>query len=95
MTKTDRTAAVEAETRAIGREMWDHLERRQPSIFEGRWWEDRLLSWAMQDESVKVQMFRFVDVLPTSSGLMLMLALTQVLTASSELAVRFNPTGSV
>ena len=30
-----------------------------------RWWDDRILAWAMADESVKVQMFRFIDVLPT------------------------------
>lgn len=55
---------VEAATQKIGRDIWDHLERRQPSIFERRWWDDRILSTAMADESVKVQMFRFVDVLP-------------------------------
>lgn len=57
-------AAVETETQEVGRYLWDHLERRTPSIFERRWWDDRILSWAMADESVKVQMFRFVDVLP-------------------------------
>ena len=60
----DLDAAIEAETQEIGRELWAHLERRSPSIFERRWWDDRILSWAMADESVKVQMFRFVDVLP-------------------------------
>ena len=63
-TKTDLTAAVEAETQKLGRRLWSRLERRTPSIFERRWWDDRILSWAMSDESVKVQMFRFVDVLP-------------------------------
>jgi len=57
-------ARVEAATQEIGRYLWNHLERRTPSIFERRWWDDRILAWAMQDESVKVQMFRFVDVLP-------------------------------
>ena len=33
-------------------------------MLERRWWDDQLLDWAMADESVKVQMFRFVDVLP-------------------------------
>jgi len=61
---SDPTAAVEAATLAIGRQLWEHLERRSPSLFERRWWDDRILSWAMSDESVKVQMFRFVDVLP-------------------------------
>jgi RHH-type proline utilization regulon transcriptional repressor/proline dehydrogenase/delta 1-pyrroline-5-carboxylate dehydrogenase len=55
---------VEAETRAIGDWLQQHSPRRKPSIFERRWWDDRILSWAMADESVKVQMFRFVDVLP-------------------------------
>ncbi|MBW3540080.1 MAG: proline dehydrogenase family protein, partial [Planctomycetes bacterium] len=55
---------IEAETQAVGRHVWEHLERRSPSIFERRWWDDRILSWAMSDEAVKVQMFRFVDVLP-------------------------------
>ncbi|MEZ6146557.1 MAG: proline dehydrogenase family protein [Planctomycetaceae bacterium] len=55
---------VEEETQRIGRELWGHLERRRPSVFERRWWLDHILEWAMHDESVKVQMFRFVDVLP-------------------------------
>ncbi|MFP6765597.1 MAG: proline dehydrogenase family protein, partial [Planctomycetaceae bacterium] len=56
--------SVEARTREIGDWLVAHQQRRQPSIFEKRWWDDRILSWAMADESVKVQMFRFVDVLP-------------------------------
>lgn len=59
------TEAVEALTQEVGRYLWSHLSRRSASIFERRWWDDRILSWAMADESVKVQMFRFIDVLPT------------------------------
>ena len=62
--KTDPTAAVEAATQEIGQSLFSHLHRRTPTVFERRWWDDRILSWAMADESVKVQMFRFVDVLP-------------------------------
>jgi len=58
------SAAVETRTQEIGRELWTHLKRRSPSVFERRWWLDHILEWAMHDESVKVQMFRFVDVLP-------------------------------
>ena len=61
---TDMHSQVEQETQRIGRELWAHLERRRPSVFERRWWLDHILEWAMADESVKVQMFRFVDVLP-------------------------------
>jgi RHH-type proline utilization regulon transcriptional repressor/proline dehydrogenase/delta 1-pyrroline-5-carboxylate dehydrogenase len=55
---------VEDATQEIGRTLWQSLERRRPTIFEQRWWLDHVLEWAMADESVKVQMFRFVDVLP-------------------------------
>ena len=55
---------LEDRTQETGRELFARLHRRAPSIFHGRWWEDRLMSWAMGDEAVKVQMFRFVDVLP-------------------------------
>lgn len=55
---------VEEVTQEIGHYLWEHLHRRKASVFERRWWDDRILSWAMADESVKVQMFRFVDVLP-------------------------------
>lgn len=59
---TDET--FEALTHEIGRTVWQHLSRRKPSIFERRWWDERILGAAMADESLKVQMFRFVDVLP-------------------------------
>ena len=55
---------VEAETHRLGNYVWQHLSRRRPSMFERRWWDDRILGAAMADESLKVQMFRFVDVLP-------------------------------
>ncbi|HVX64395.1 MAG TPA: L-glutamate gamma-semialdehyde dehydrogenase, partial [Pirellulales bacterium] len=55
---------IEAGARELGREIFDRIAHRQPSILERRWWDDRVMAWAMQDESVKVQMFRFIDVLP-------------------------------
>ncbi len=66
---TSKPAAIsddrlEQRTQEIGRELFGRVQHRSPSIFHGRWWEDRLMSWAMGDEAVKVQMFRFVDVLP-------------------------------
>lgn len=62
--KASSSLQFEQATQRIGRELWDHLDRRKPTLFERRWWLDHILEWAMQDESVKVQMFRFVDVLP-------------------------------
>lgn len=60
-------AAIERTTQEVGRYLFAHLTDQRPSVFERRWWDDRLMSWAMEDESVKVQMFRFVDVLPMLS----------------------------
>ena len=57
--------SLDAETLQLGRELWAALDDRRPTIFDRRWWLDHLLEWAMSDPSVKVQMFRFVDVLPT------------------------------
>ncbi|WP_083233865.1 proline dehydrogenase family protein [Planctopirus hydrillae] len=57
-------ARIEAETTQLGELIWRRLAARQPSFFEQRWWDDRILAAAMNDESLKVQMFRFVDVLP-------------------------------
>ena len=59
----DISKAVEKETQRLGEEIWEHIPHRRPSMFERRWWDDRILDWAMEDESVKIQMFRFVDVL--------------------------------
>ncbi|HWB11510.1 MAG TPA: L-glutamate gamma-semialdehyde dehydrogenase [Pirellulales bacterium] len=55
---------IERTTHEVGQYVFAHLQQRQASVFERRWWDDRIMSWAMRDESVKVQMFRFIDVLP-------------------------------
>ncbi|MBI3839157.1 MAG: L-glutamate gamma-semialdehyde dehydrogenase [Planctomycetia bacterium] len=55
---------IERTTQEIGHYLFDHLGRGQPTVLDRRWWDDRIMAWAMQDESVKVQMFRFIDVLP-------------------------------
>jgi RHH-type proline utilization regulon transcriptional repressor/proline dehydrogenase/delta 1-pyrroline-5-carboxylate dehydrogenase len=57
-------SSIELATRDVGRQIFAQLERRRPTVMERRWWDDRIMTWAMQDESVKVQMFRFIDVLP-------------------------------
>src|SRR5688500_6446820 len=56
--------AIEQATQRIGRALFERLDTRRPGIWDRRWWDDRIMQWAMADESVKVQMFRFIDVLP-------------------------------
>ena len=60
----DKLAAIEVLTQSIGREIFANLEHTQPQVWQRRWWDDRLLAWSMRDEQLKVQLFRFVDVLP-------------------------------
>ena len=58
-------AALDAATVRTATNHWNRLGRRSPSVLTRRFWDDRLMEWAMGDEALKVQAFRFVDVLPT------------------------------
>jgi RHH-type proline utilization regulon transcriptional repressor/proline dehydrogenase/delta 1-pyrroline-5-carboxylate dehydrogenase len=55
---------IEQQTQAIGREIFARLQTESPSVFHFSWWDEKILEWCMRDESLKVQMFRFIDVLP-------------------------------
>jgi RHH-type proline utilization regulon transcriptional repressor/proline dehydrogenase/delta 1-pyrroline-5-carboxylate dehydrogenase len=57
-------AAVEQQTRELGRQLFATIRGGQPHIWQRRWWDEKLLAWTMRDEGLKVQLFRFVDVLP-------------------------------
>lgn len=56
--------SMEARTQAIGRELFEKIDRRGPTVFNRQWWDDLVMDWSMADEALKVQMFRFIDVLP-------------------------------
>jgi len=56
--------AIEVVTQSIGRQLFASLSEVRPQIWQRRWWDDRLMQWSMKDEDLKVQLFRFVDVLP-------------------------------
>jgi RHH-type proline utilization regulon transcriptional repressor/proline dehydrogenase/delta 1-pyrroline-5-carboxylate dehydrogenase len=57
-------AELEALTQSYGREIFSRLAAARPVLLGPRWWDDRLMSWTMAEEAVKLQLFRFVDVLP-------------------------------
>jgi RHH-type proline utilization regulon transcriptional repressor/proline dehydrogenase/delta 1-pyrroline-5-carboxylate dehydrogenase len=50
--------------RAFGREVFARVDRQGPVLFTKGWVDDRLMGLTMADESLKVQLFRFVDTLP-------------------------------
>lgn len=60
----DQLASIEQRTKEIGREIFSGLHPDRPNILQRRWWDDRIMAWAMKDERLKVELFRFVDVLP-------------------------------
>jgi len=47
-----------------GREFFNSISGESPSVFNKGWWTGKVMDWAMKNEDFKVQMFRFVDVLP-------------------------------
>ena len=57
-------ADLQALTVRYGREIFSRIERASLVPFGPAWWDDRLMEWSMGDETIKVQLFRFVDVLP-------------------------------
>jgi RHH-type proline utilization regulon transcriptional repressor/proline dehydrogenase/delta 1-pyrroline-5-carboxylate dehydrogenase len=47
-----------------GKEFFASISGEAPSIFNKGWWTGKVMDWSMQNESFKIQLFRFVDVLP-------------------------------
>ena len=54
----------EDEIRRYGAQIYALIGEEAPSLFRMSRWRGRLLEWAMRDEVFKVQLFRFIDVLP-------------------------------
>ena len=55
---------VESRTQFIGQEILSRVARTSRGLTV-RQWNDRLMEWTMRDPELKVQVFRFVDVLPS------------------------------
>lgn len=48
----------------FGEGLWARIREEVPGVFTTRYWHGRLLDHAMNDPEFKVDLFRFVDVLP-------------------------------
>ncbi len=46
------------------KEFYKGIGDESPSVFSKGWWNTRMMDWCMSNESFKIQLFRFVDVLP-------------------------------
>src|SRR5271156_2230808 len=57
-------AAGDRLTLAYGPDLFARLEGRGGMPFSSAWLDERMMECSMADEAVKVQLFRFIDVLP-------------------------------
>ena len=46
------------------KEFFESIKGEAPSIFNKGWWMGKVMDWSMNNEVFKVQLFRFIDVLP-------------------------------
>ena len=54
---------VEKRTREVGRSLFERIGRG-PSVLQREWWDERLMDLTLTDPEVRVQLFRFIDVIP-------------------------------
>ena len=58
-------AEIERRIQTYGTDLLTSIQGSAPSVFDREYWQGRMMEWAMQDESFKVDLFRFIDVLPS------------------------------
>lgn len=62
-----QSPSLETSVQEIGNRLLNSLEDDAGSLFRKDTWYRKVMDWSMQNEHFKVQMFRFVDVLPNLS----------------------------
>jgi RHH-type transcriptional regulator, proline utilization regulon repressor / proline dehydrogenase / delta 1-pyrroline-5-carboxylate dehydrogenase len=60
---SDTPESLQREIEARGLEIFARMKSQKPGVFKNA--TGRLMDWSMHNEALKVQLFRFVDVLPT------------------------------
>ena len=59
-----RQDSLESAILSRGREFFAAIGDETPSIFDKGWWTGKVMDACMQNEQFKIQLFRFIDVLP-------------------------------
>src|SRR5438270_7755265 len=54
----------EARVQEIGRELFERVASERQAFYSADRWTAALFAWSLQHEEAKLQLFRFVDVLP-------------------------------
>jgi RHH-type proline utilization regulon transcriptional repressor/proline dehydrogenase/delta 1-pyrroline-5-carboxylate dehydrogenase len=63
--KTLSVDAIEPEVQRLARALYQKAAEHKPSLFEAKDLLGRMIDWSLEDESLRVALFRFVDVLPS------------------------------
>jgi RHH-type transcriptional regulator, proline utilization regulon repressor / proline dehydrogenase / delta 1-pyrroline-5-carboxylate dehydrogenase len=61
---TMNPSVFDAAVLRIGQHLAQLSAGRTPTIFDSHWWSQSVINLAMKDPTFKVQLFRFIDVLP-------------------------------
>jgi RHH-type proline utilization regulon transcriptional repressor/proline dehydrogenase/delta 1-pyrroline-5-carboxylate dehydrogenase len=56
---------TEQEIQQLARSLYHQAAEHKPSIFDPQDWLGKMIEWSLEDESLRVALFRFVDVLPS------------------------------
>ena len=56
---------IEREVQRLGRALYQAAAQHKPPLFEAQDLLGRMIDWSLDDESLRVALFRFVDVLPS------------------------------
>jgi RHH-type proline utilization regulon transcriptional repressor/proline dehydrogenase/delta 1-pyrroline-5-carboxylate dehydrogenase len=62
---TERLDSTEQAVQALARSLYQRAAQHKPSLFEAKDLLGRMIEWSLDDESLRVALFRFVDVLPS------------------------------
>jgi RHH-type transcriptional regulator, proline utilization regulon repressor / proline dehydrogenase / delta 1-pyrroline-5-carboxylate dehydrogenase len=62
---TATAANQETMVQELARSLYHQAAEHKPSIFESQDWVGKMIEWSLKDESLRVALFRFVDVLPS------------------------------
>ncbi len=56
---------LETRVQEIGRELFAAARDEKASFFDKNFWSGKMMDWALKDAAFKIELFRFVDVLPS------------------------------
>ena len=64
-TNSSAVESIEPDVQRLARSLYQKAAAHKPSLFEANDLLGRMIDWSLEDESLRVALFRFVDVLPS------------------------------